>query len=238
MRHRGKHANDDKIFATKWHTIFADAAEDLSYLLGRNYGLKSALALVGNKYQLNSRQQRALSLITAPSTHIISRKAKQVSAATLQNKNILIDGYNLLISVEAALSGGYVFVSQDGCYRDIASVHGTYKRVEETAAAIGLIDKYIKKLGVKHTQWYFDAPVSNSGKLKTFLYEYTMANNCHWDIDLVMNPDTTLVQANQITVSCDSWIVDEVDAYFDLAGHIIKELPQANVLNFFVPLRD
>jgi len=60
MKHRGKHPKDDYNFAIKWHPIFAAAASDLSFLLGRQYGEKSALALVGNRYKLNKRQQRAL----------------------------------------------------------------------------------------------------------------------------------------------------------------------------------
>lgn len=235
MRHRGKHANDDIIFAPKWKPIFAAAASDLSYLLGRNYGVKSAVALVGNRYQLNKRQQRALALITAPAPQIIARKAKQINTNQLQGKDIQIDGYNLLISIEAALSGGYIFVSQDGCYRDIASVHGTYKRVEETQQAVELIHQAIEQLAVQHVQWYFDAPVSNSGRLKTFLYQYATEHSLNWDIELVMNPDKILVEKNKITVSCDSWVVDEVDTYFDLAAYIIKEIEEANVLDFFVP---
>lgn len=234
MRHRGKHANDDIIFAPKWKPIFAKAALDLSYLLGRDYGIKSAVALVGNRYQLNKRQQRALSLITAPAPQIIPRKEKQLIPSQLKGKDIQIDGYNLLISIEAALSGGYIFVSQDGCYRDIASVHGTYKRVEETVEAVALIHQATEKLDINHVQWYFDAPVSNSGRLKTFLYQYATANKLDWDIELVMNPDKVLVEQDKITISCDSWVVDRARAYFDLAAYMIRDIEQANVLDFFV----
>ena len=80
MKHRGKHSSDDKNFAIKWHPIFREAAEDLSFLLGRGYGNKSSLALVGNRYQLNKRQQRALSLITCPSNKIQSRKNTSLQA--------------------------------------------------------------------------------------------------------------------------------------------------------------
>ncbi len=233
MKHRGKHSSDDKNFSSKWHLIFADAAADLSFLLGKDYGFKSALALVGNHYQLNKRQQRALSLITSPAHKIDSRKNKQIKAAQLEGKNILIDGYNLLITIEVALSNGFIFVCQDGCYRDIASVHSTYRKVEETPLAIRLIDQTLKALKVAHVHWYFDAPVSNSGRLKTLLYEYAEQENSPWNIDLVFNPDTTLVEKNEICVTCDSWIIDEVDTYFDLAKYIIDKMQPSNLLNFF-----
>lgn len=234
MKHRGKHSNDDNNFAAKWHNNFKEAAHDLSFLLGRDYGNKSAVALVGNRYQLNKRQQRALSLIACPSTKIDKRVTKHCLPTDLTGKSILIDGYNLLIILEVALSGGYIFTGQDGCYRDIASIHGTYKKVEETIPALQLVDETLKELGVQHAHWYFDSPVSNSGRLKTLLYEMATSNNSNWDIDLVFNPDTTLIEKNGICITADSWILDEVDSYFDLARYIIDhKIPNATVLNFF-----
>ncbi|MGH1337343.1 MAG: DUF434 domain-containing protein [Aureispira sp.] len=234
MKHRGKHSNDDKNFAPKWKPIFKEAASDLSYLLGRSYGEKSALALVGNRYQLNKRQQRALHLMACPAPKIAPRRAKQVAPSALKGKKVSIDGYNVLIGMEVALSRGYLFVGQDGCYRDIASVHGTYKKVEETLPALEQLEKSLRALEVAHVQWYFDSPVSNSGRLKTLLYELATKKNAPWDIELVFNPDTILVERNQLTISADSWILDSVDAYFDLVGYTVKaSIPDAEIWNLF-----
>jgi hypothetical protein len=237
MKHRGKHSKDTYNFATKWYPVFAAAASDLSFLLGREYGEKSALALVGNRYRLNKRQQRALSLLTCPADKIVSRKQKALNPEALKGQEITIDGYNLLITIEAALSQGYILAGQDGSYRDVASVHSTYKKVDETIPALLLIDEALKELGVKHAQWYFDSPVSNSGKLKVLLYELAEQNKSNWDIDLVFNPDTTLVEKNKICVTADSWILDEVDAYFNLSRYIIStKIPNALILDFFAEI--
>lgn len=234
MKHRGKHSQDDSNFAPKWHPIFAEAASDLSFLLGKNYGAKSALALVGNRYQLNKRQQRALSLITCPADKIASRQEKHLPAETLKGQKVWIDGYNVLITLEVALSNGFVFVGQDGFYRDIASIHGTYKKVEETLPALELIDQGLKQLEVSAVQWYFDQPVSNSGRLKVLLYELAEKWESNWQIDLVFNPDSTLIEKNGITLSADSWILDEVDQSFDLVQYILqKKKPSISLLNFF-----
>ena len=128
-------------------------------------------------------------------------------------------------------------VGQDGCYRDIASVHSTYKKVDETIPALLLIDKVLQELKVKHVQWYFDAPVSNSGRLKVLLYELAEKNQSNWNIDLVFNPDTTLIEKQKICITADSWILDEVNAYFNLSQYIIStQIPSALVLDFFAEL--
>lgn len=234
MKHRGKHSNDDQNFAPKWRPIFAAAAADLSYLLGRQYGEKSALALVGNRYQLNKRQQRALSRMTCANDQQAARQAKRLKPHQLKGQSITIDGYNVLIGLEAALSGAYIFVGQDGCHRDIASVHGTYKRVEETLPALELLHECLTTWEVAVVQWYFDTPVSNSGRLKTMLYELATTWGAPWTIDLVYNPDRILVEKGGIGATADGWVIDQLECYVDLVGAVIQAaIPNAVVWNVF-----
>lgn len=234
MKHRGRHSNDDQNFASKWQPIFAAATTDLAYLWGRGYGEKSALALVGNRYQLNKRQQRALSRMTCADHLQASRQAKRLSPTQLKGQAINVDGYNVLIGLEAALSGAYIFVGKDGCHRDIASVHGTYKRVEETEPALKLLHETFTAWELEAVHWYFDAPVSNSGQLKTRLYELAALWKAPWSIDLVYNPDRELVQKGGIGATVDGWIIDRLDAYVDVVGAVIQSsIPSAQVWNVF-----
>ena len=72
--------------------------------------------------------------------------------------------------LESVLSGAYVFKGRDSIYRDISSVHSTYKRVEKTEEAICLVGTVLKEMNVKKVKWYLDEPISNSGRLKTRLF--------------------------------------------------------------------
>jgi hypothetical protein len=96
------------------------------------------------------------------------------------------------------------------------------------------LDQSLRQLGVAHAQWYFDSPVSNSGRLKTLLYELATAQTAPWDVDLVFNPDTVLAAENKLTITADSWILDAVDAYFDLVGYTVQQqVPDALVWELF-----
>lgn len=231
MKHRGKHPNDDKNFAAKWKPILTEASSDLSFLLGKGYAEKSASEIVGNRYRLNTRQRKALMRICCPSDKIESRKSKEIPVDQLKGKTLIVDGYNLLIITEVALSGGYIFEGMDGCYRDVASIHGSYKKVEETLPALELIGRVSQELGIEHLHWYFDAPVSNSGRLKVLLYELAEEHGYNWKIDLVHNPDKELVRLNQISVTSDGWIIDESDQWTNLTRYIIDNYIQ-NVVKF------
>lgn len=223
-KNRGKHANDDIIFGTKWQPIFKEATVDLSYLLSRGYGAKSATQLVGNRYRMNSRQQQALIRMTASEQAIIERKRKMVAKEKLVNETVLIDGFNLLILLENAFSGAYVFKCQDETYRDISSVHGSYKRVIQTEKAIIEVGETLQKLQVEKAIWYFDAPVSNSGRLKVMLYEIAAQYGFSWEIHLVNNPDAVLAKSENIIITSDAWILDECVRWFNLGSLILDAI--------------
>ena len=97
IKSRGKHPIDERIFGEKWLPIFKEASIDLSYLLSRGYGVKSATQMVGNKYRMNSRQQIALKRMCASQKAVEIRQEKEVKKDEIEGQKLLIDGFNLLI---------------------------------------------------------------------------------------------------------------------------------------------
>ena len=146
--------------------------------------------------------------------------------------NILfIDGFNLLITVESSLSGGFILEGVDGCYRDMASIHGSYKRVMETEAAITLSGKAMEALEVRQAFWFLDRPVSNSGRLKQMILEMASKNNWDWDAALHYNPDNLLAGQTAAIASSDSVILDGAAQWFNLARYVVgKYVPDALIL--------
>ena len=112
----------------------------------------------------------------------------------LQGATVAIDGFNLLILLEGALSGAYLFKGLDGVYRDISGVHGSYKRVAQSEKAIDLVGQTLAELGVQKVCWYLDKPVSNSGRLKVRLFEKAVAAGYDWEVELVYNPDRAVAE--------------------------------------------
>lgn len=231
IRNRGKHPNDDKLFSTKWHSIFKAAVDDLCYLLSRGYAASSALQVVGNRYKFNKRQRNALLRISCSEAEKAGRNGTACAATELENSIVEIDGFNLLILLESALSGAYLFKGRDGLYRDISSVHGSYKRVLKTEEAIRLTGKVLANYKVKLVKWYLDRPVSNSGKLKQRLLELSVMDELNWEVELVFNPDKVLAKSNNIVVSSDGWILDHAQKWFNLGAILIEQhIDDASVL--------
>lgn len=232
QKHRGQHANDPKLFSEKWLRVLNEAVIDLSWLYSRGYSEKSSIAMVGNRHRLTMRQRKALRRAACSDDSLLYRKAHEIVKDQLKDRQIVIDGYNLLITVEAGLAGGMVIHSRDGTYRDIASIHGTYRRVEETIPALTMIGVTLQKLEVDHVFWLLDKPVSNSGRLKGFMRDISEQYGFDWEIELVNNPDKNLVQLpNTVSVSSDGWVLNRSESWYNLHRHIVDTIPTANILD-------
>lgn len=216
-KHRGPHSQDPRIFAVEMEPVLRDATHDLSWLLTRQYASKSALKLVGDRYSLTARQRVAIARCACSDYEVTSRQQRQVQSTDLQHQDLWIDGFNVLTSIEAALSGGVILHARDRCYRDMASMHGSYRKVEETLAAIHILGELIADWNVGSCQWFLDEPVSNSGRLKTMLRKAADEHDWRWQVELVRDPDSVLIRTNQIVASADSQILDKAQRWFNLA---------------------
>ena len=206
------------------------ALEDMHYLLSRNYPLKASLALAGNRYQLVKRQLQALQGMACSEEEIRKRKEKELQPTAIKDQTILLDGFNILIILETALSGGFVFEGLDGCYRDISSVHGSYRKVQNTEEALIIIGKTLQQLQLQKVIWVFDAPVSNSGKLKVLCYEIAEKHHFPWEIILINDPDKYLIAHKGLICSSDAWVLNECNAWFNLGAWIINNTPGIKLL--------
>jgi hypothetical protein len=228
--HRGPHPQDAKLFAPSAISNLRTALADFSLLLTKGYAEKSSLKLVGDKFSLIERQRLAIMRSACSDRQLASRRNREIKITDLAGQPIAIDGYNVLITIEAAMSGGVIFKGRDGCFRDLASIHGTYRKVTETIPAVRLIGGFLKAGNITDCLWLLDSPVSNSGRLKTLIAELAGENNWSWEIELLTSPDAKLIRTDLTVVSSDSVVLDGCRSWVNLARAIIEEkLPKANM---------
>lgn len=231
QKHRGQNQEDPHLFSSKMLPKLNEAVKDLSFLLSRGYSENASIKLIGDHFRLTQRQRTALMRASCGLDKLEHRKNLSLAAEDLHGKAMAIDGYNLLITLEAALAGGIVIDCQDGYYRDIASVHGTYRRVEETIPALEMIGRTLQDLGVASVNWYIDKPVSNSGKLKGMMYEIAGKHEFPWKVTLSNNPDKVFpTLMDEVIVSSDSWILDHIETNFNLHKFMVDMIPDANLI--------
>ncbi|GAB4396576.1 MAG: DUF434 domain-containing protein [Microscillaceae bacterium] len=233
QKHRGQHILDAQLFSEENMRLLREAARDMVYLLNRGFPENATLKLVGDRYRLQQRQRTALMRCVCGDEAQQTRGRKEIEVKDLQGQSVAIDGYNLLITTECALSGGILLYGRDGCYRDLASVHGSYRKVEETLPAIRLMGQALAEIGVSKAFWWLDAPISNSGRLKKMLLAEAQEAGWPWQAELVSNPDKVLAQCTEIVLSSDSWVIENSLHWANFQAYLIEQKIPTNSIRYF-----
>ncbi len=220
-KHRGAHPEDRRLFADDRLPILRTAVDELSWLLTRAYSMKGALKLVGDKYALTDRQRLAVSRAACSDQSKMRRASTRVEAASAQGEELIIDGFNLIITIEAALGRGVLMLCRDGCIRDLSSVHGSYRSIDETNRAIELIGESLESLRPALVGWVLDRPISNSGRLAKRVRDVARENGWNWSVELAFNPDAEIAASNRIAISSDSNLLDRVVRWLNLNRFLI-----------------
>lgn len=195
--------------------------DELSWLLTRGYAEASSLKLVGDRHNLTQRQRMAVMRSSCSDQALAQRCARLRAPEAVSNSIVAIDGYNLLITIEAALAGGVLIVGREGCCRDLASLHGTFRKVAETEPALRLIGRSLAGLQPASVLWYLDRPVSNSGRLKVMMMELAESEGWPWVVELADSPDRLLICTSYLAATADSAVLDRCGCWVNMARHVV-----------------
>ncbi len=235
-QHRGAHPEDARLFEGAQLPSLRRATGELSWLLSRGYRLASSLKLVGDRHALRERQRLAVSR-AACSDESLAKGARRVASGlrACAAPSLIVDGFNVVITAEAALGGGVLVRCRDGCVRDMSSVHGSYRAVDETERALLLVGEALERLGPRSVEWLLDRPVSNSGRLAARIEQLAAARGWPWTVALEFNPDRSIVASPRIAVTSDSNVLDGARAWFNFNDYLIEhDLPQAWLIDLQV----
>jgi hypothetical protein len=224
---RGSDPQDRRWFSEDALQTLRAAHEEIRYLLDRGYSLDLTLEWIGGHRQLSARQRDALRRATASARQCASRGASRLSVEAVRDGRLLVDGLNLVITLETALSGSVLIRGDDDVLRDLAGLRGSYRPIGATDRALDLLGEAFGALGVTGVDFLLDAPVSNSGELKRRI----LAHAADWEIPvtatLVPDADPWLIRSERV-VSGDSAVLDGARSWFGLAAWIVeKEMSDA-----------
>ncbi len=218
---RGPGPRDSKLFASAFLSKLSAAVVDLGMLLERNYAESASLKLVGDHFQLHKRQRTALMRSAAAPSQMLAREAKKVPS--IEGSTLAIDGFNLIILLEAALGGGLVMKCADGTCRDLSSIHGTYKMVDQTQDVLVWVGTWAKEQGVSGLHWWLDSPVSNSGKLASVLRGLAEEHQWNWEVTVTPHVDKELCRSEDVVVSGDKIILNQCQQWANLGRSMIEQ---------------
>lgn len=206
-----------------------EAAYDLRFLLDRGYRKKGALTFVANKYVLNKQERNYLARSVFSSSKSRERGEKIVDISKIRDQFLFVDGYNVLITVESIYTEDYnsIVLCDDMILRDLNAVFGKYKFSEVTEEALSNILDVINVYNPAFVNFFFDTPVSFSGKLANLVNKLMEDYKLRGYTILSKNVDAEIIKLskmnNGIVATSDSVIIDKVNKVVDIPRYILEK---------------
>lgn len=216
---RGYVPEDERNFSPSALETMRIASRHIVYLINEGYDLKQASTFVGNHFLLSERQRLAIMRSLATNQQLRDRHVKQVQIDDLSGREVWIDGFNTIITLEVMISHSILLRCMDGTIRDLAALRGTYRLIPETREAIKIMFNVLQDAGVSRINILLDQPVSNSGRLKALLADIAESGSYSFDLDIqiLRDVDRSLYGKEQVITS-DSIILDHCTSWVNLVA--------------------
>jgi len=195
-----------------------DAIKDYSYFMEKDYPYKAILKIIGDRYRLTKVQRSVLQRGIAKKQKADSRKLKIANIDDAKRKLILIDAYNILITIKSYIDGKFLFIGNDGFLRDTSEDHGQIKNIDKMKKPCSILMDLLKTVNPEYLVFYLDSPISNSGKLSHHLLSLLKKYMVNGKSEVVRSPDHLLSNSKKgIVCTSDSVIIDKQSKVIDLA---------------------
>lgn len=229
---RGAHPEDSEHFGPAQYDRLRSAVLDLSWLRSRGYSGSAAQDLVGNRYRLTRRQRNAVARSSCSDAERAHRLHVRQRPRAIKGRELHLDAFNVLITVEAMLGGAYLFVGRDSAYRDVDPVHGTYRVVHQTEPALQRLAETLQALNPARVTWHLDQSVSNVGRVKDRLGDVSSLSESPWRLVAHDDVDATLCDVSTPVATSDSAILDASAAWLPLEALVhARYASDANVVD-------
>jgi hypothetical protein len=217
--HRHPDPEDARAFAAARAANLRSAVSDLALLLERGYGRGAAAGLVADRWRLVSRERAALLRLACSDTERDARARRRVD--DWRGRRVVVDGFNVAITLECGLGGAVVLAARDGSTRDLASA-ARWRPVAETAPALHAACQAIAALEPESVDVLVDLEARDSGRLALAWRAAAGRAGLVAAVKRIRGVDAALVDSRAVVASSDSAVLDRAAGWCDLPGAILR----------------
>lgn len=197
------------------------AAEDMRWMLERGYPRERCLEMVGNRRGLDRAGREILRRVVMAPARAKDRRAKLLTLERVGGQPVGLDGHNVLLTLESALSGRLMVRGDDGALRDIARAAVSWRWSGLTERIAGLILDALSQAGVGEIRFYLDRPVSHSGRLADLVRREMAGRGMPGLAEAVPVPEKPLMAFQGLVATADGQLIDDCPRPIDLAGQLV-----------------
>ncbi|EZQ06916.1 MULTISPECIES: DUF434 domain-containing protein [Acidianus] len=188
-----------------------EAFSDYKYFLNRGYTRKIALEAVTSRYSLSSSEKLLLYRCTHSDKEIQDLRSKIIE----HPDEILVDGYNVAITIINARDNDESFLCDDGFVRDLGLGKKKFdKRILDT---LFLIAKYATDTKIK-CEILLDAQISHSGEIASELRKRGVLANTAKTVDSLLIHSSIPISTN------DFLVLNSAKIIYNLTLRVLEKL--------------
>ncbi len=197
------------------------AVNDLRYLLNRGYPRDSAVEYVSDHYQLELERRHLLARCVFSEDEVRAHESKLIDPSEVEDREVGVDGYNVLITVESILEGERVIVCDDGVTRDLQAIFGKYKMTDSTDEALIEVLDALEDMNPERVVMLFDKQVSKSGELAGLARRKMEERDFEGSARTTVGTDAK-VWEHEVSASSDRVIIERSEKALDVPAEVSK----------------
>jgi len=202
-----------------------EAIRDYRYLLNRGYPQKASLDFVTSRYGLR-RDERAL-LLRCVHRSSDAESVRSKTVRRVDGEYLVVDGYNVVLTVASAMEGRQLFLCDDGFVRDLRSSYVKDFDSPSITSSLGLVAEVLTGLGAAEMLVVLDKNVSWSSKHAELIRERYGLRTA-----LAARADVEVIGSGRVVCSSDFVILMKATKVFDLAQYVVKlKLPHVEIVD-------
>lgn len=140
-------------------------AADIRSILRWGYPKFATIRFVADHAGLDARERQVLIRVVLPPDRTVSRAKKKLKYDRIRGRALLIDGYNVLLSVDSLLKGEIMWLCDDSFIRDTRFYFGKAKHADDIEEALEELLSFLAETGPKSVTILLDSQISRSGEL-------------------------------------------------------------------------
>jgi hypothetical protein len=205
-------------------------ARDIRSILRWGYPKFPTIRFVADHFQISQEERYILTRVIMPPDRIVSRINKKVACKGIKERDLLLDGYNVLLSVDSLLKKEPMWFCDDGYIRDTSYYFSKSKQAEDLEEALDTILTFLSEAGPKSVVFLLDAQISRSGELAGFIRH--KLNECGISgeaktskvVDYELKAEGGNSENNVILATSDGIVIDSVLEVLDIPACLMEKM--------------
>ncbi len=204
-------------------------ANDVRSILRWGYPKFATIRFVADHSRLSTEERHILIRVIMPPERIVSRAKKKIGCKETGNRDLLLDGYNVLLTVDSLLKKEPMWFCDDSYIRDTRFYFSKAKQAQDIGDALETTLDFLAETGPKTVNFLLDAQISRSGELAGLIRRRMQEKGIPGDartskhVDFDLKKEGGKPENDVVVASSDGIIIDSVLQVLDIPACLMEK---------------